>query len=279
MFGNISYSTFLFNNLPLEEMLRSMNELHVSHIELFGGEYTHWLPTFKTDVVNALLEKYELSCDSFHLPIEPLSGINGKDLRRNIGLLSQSIKFASAIGAKNTVLHAGLYEGSVDDINITSLKTVVKQLAKVSKDEGIDLLLENLPAFGKAIYGSSIFEIIDIIESIQMDNVFICLDTGHSHVNNNDFVEEMRNSKELIRTVHLSDNSGMRYSDPILNDAHLPLGEGNLPWDSIFFEICHYRQTINLVVETATRATKASEKAVLNSSRDSVEYLVRKMSS
>ena len=100
MFGKIVYSTFIFNDLDIMEMLHEMKLAGIEYIELFGGEYTHWDPSTNFNKISLLIKEYGIRCESFHLPIEPLAGICEKDLRRNLGIMRSAILFAANLGSK-----------------------------------------------------------------------------------------------------------------------------------------------------------------------------------
>lgn len=274
MFGKIVYSTFIFNDLDIMEMLHEMKLAGIEYIELFGGEYTHWDPSTNFNKISLLIKEYGIRCESFHLPIEPLAGICEKDLRRNLGIMRSAILFAANLGSKNTVLHAELTGDKINAENKKALFESIRTLADFSEKQHLELLLENIPSFGQRVYGSKIDEIIEMIDEANSKNIKICLDTGHSNVNGDDFIHQMKKSMNLIRTIHLSDNHGMRSTDPKENDEHLPPCEGLLPWDDIFKEIKDYKETIELVVEVSTRVTPSTEQEVLKRGKVNTEALI-----
>lgn len=80
-------------------------------------------------------------------------------------------------------------------------------------------------------YCSTPEELVDLVDSIDMDNVCICLDVGHAHLMSEDFEKTMRCYGTRLRAMHIADNDGT-------SDQHLLPFHGNINWSSVMKAIC-----------------------------------------
>jgi sugar phosphate isomerase/epimerase len=92
------------------------------------------------------------------------------------------------------------------------------------RKEGIKIVIENLIEESPDI-------LIKLCDTVNSDSFALCLDTGHmnvfSELSPSEWVERMGKS---LQYVHLHDNNGER-------DEHLPVGKGNIDFDSFFNNI------------------------------------------
>ncbi|MDL2232530.1 sugar phosphate isomerase/epimerase [Ruminococcaceae bacterium OttesenSCG-928-L11] len=90
----------------------------------------------------------------------------------------------------------------------------------VNIPDGMTIYLENADDPDPAIFG-------EMIRAIDLPNVRCCLDIGHANVYSDvSPLNWIRELGDAVEYVHLHDNNGE-------HDAHLPLGEGDMPMGSI----------------------------------------------
>ncbi len=101
--------------------------------------------------------------------------------------------------------------------------------------EGVELLLENLPAhpwyFGGQWLTNAFMDVKEIIEFIEPRGLKICFDTSHSKLYCNwanvDFYEQTRKILPYISHLHLADAAG-------LDGEGMQIGEGVIDWVKFF---------------------------------------------
>lgn len=138
-----------------------------------------------------------------------------------------------AIGIKNAVLHCDpLVQGDgtkapVDLARKENTKAILDLLEHV---KGTDLVicLENLISSDVA---NSADSLMYFIESINHENLGVCLDTGHLNLRDKDQAAFIRRVGKHIKALHLADNEGQ-------TDQHLmPYGKGNVDFATVIREM------------------------------------------
>ncbi len=111
-------------------------------------------------------------------------------------------------------------------------KTEIKKYEK----EGIKIVIENLVEEEPDI-------LIELCDTVNSDFFVLCLDIGHMNVfsklSPSDWVKKMG---KRLQYVHLHDNNGE-------NDEHLPVGKGNIDFDSFFDSIKNREDDIIIALE------------------------------
>jgi sialic acid synthase SpsE/sugar phosphate isomerase/epimerase len=101
--------------------------------------------------------------------------------------------------------------------------------------EGVELLLENLPAhpwyFGGQWLTNAFMDVYEIIDFIKPRGLMMCFDTSHSKLYCNwakvDFYDQVQAILPYVAHLHLSDASG-------LDGEGLQVGEGTIDWVHFF---------------------------------------------
>jgi len=166
---------------------------------------------------------------SVHMPIH---GVNltcpsPRLSAASLGEVLRSVEFAGEIGADVVVIHPGtLPEEYVPfrkwrERAWELLRFSLSLLLSQAKRENIRLALENKQRARDLGLVGSLEEHLRVLS--EFPDLWACLDVGHLHTfsrSPRDYISGL--GKRLIH-VHLHDNFGD-------HDAHLPLGEGNVPW-------------------------------------------------
>ena len=138
-----------------------------------------------------------------------------------------SIRAASVLGCKNWVIHPLMPYGENDIKTFREKETrainleFLKRLLKTAKKYGITICLENLPFPDFSL--STPEKVLDIVNTINDENLRICLDTGHVNVLKLDLAEEAHRVKEKLQVLHVHDNIGNM-------DLHLLPYTGTIKW-------------------------------------------------
>ena len=156
-----------------------------------------------------------------------------------------TIEFAGAIGAEVVVYHCGKVDENLDFSERQQRKAEIralKSLAKLAQEHDVVIGVEN-------IY-HSVEEVIEVIEAVDHPNVRMTLDIAHLFIASNykgwDYLEQIEKALPYTVELHVSDTFGEaqeRYRDIPdfegfklmygIGDLHLPLGYGDIPFNSV----------------------------------------------
>jgi sugar phosphate isomerase/epimerase len=162
---------------------------------------------------------------SVHAPFGPHIDITapGKERERSLREIHAAAQAAAVVGAGTLVLHPGPdREPSSehrDEGRIAAGAATISEVVKTCGELGIRVALENqLPHLLTGGTG----KLRRVLESLPLDGIGICLDTGHAHLSG-DLLRTLDDLAPRLAVVHVSDNHGKR-------DDHLPPGEGSIDW-------------------------------------------------
>lgn len=132
---------------------------------------------------------------------------------------AQCYEAARELGAKKIVYHSGMnpyiyYEQGWPD-------QVAGFFSEFLQDrQDIEVVMEN-------VFDRSWNLMVDVMKQVNQPNFKLCLDIGHAHCySTKDVKDWARELAPYVTHVHVHDNCGDR-------DAHLGLGNGNLPWEEV----------------------------------------------
>jgi len=159
------------------------------------------------------------------------------------------IDFCAKAQAKILVLHSGYITSDNEASESESLEFLsdsVRRIAEYARGSGISIGIEN-GELGPTHLCRRIDWLVDVVKSIDMDNVGITFDFGHAYISaayyQFDYLKAVEEALPYIIHAHVNDNYG-RY-DPLsphdtnhdLNfgygDLHLPIGWGTLPYKDV----------------------------------------------
>ena len=160
----------------------------------------------------------------------PFSSINLAEVDQNlcnrfIRFMLNSLKKAYKIEASIWVVHPGRFTPFSYYFPEEGWKAHLRSLnllAKEANNLGIQMVVENMVG-GFALF-LTINDGVKIVGNV--DNVGICLDTGHAHITGN--LEEFLDKLPRIKHIHVHDNHGEK-------DEHLAAYDGSINW-SIFLK-------------------------------------------
>jgi sugar phosphate isomerase/epimerase len=213
-------------NEPFKSLLKHLNDVTVTHIEL-PDEGLHTLNKRRVKKLKEAAKENNLD----FVVHAPWAGMNiaspNPVLRRTIlKRLEKSIACAGQLDCRLWLFHPGsktalshIYPGEDWQQNLAS----VRALLKVARREGVEIAIENVPEpFPFLMKGVEDFQ--RFYEELD-DDIGLVLDVAHAHLNNQiqDFIKQF--SKKLAH-IHVSDNNGA-------NDLHLGIGYGSIDWENV----------------------------------------------
>lgn len=160
----------------------------------------------------------DLSCDSLEIR---LFGVNEH---------LKAIKLAGELKAEHVVIHPGFCCANPENRAAALERSFdsLERLLKTARYVGIKLAIENV---GWRQYGSfSLDEYCRFLEYFNPREVVSLIDVGHAFLNRWSFSELFQRLGNRLHALHLHDNNGIK-------DQHLPIGQGELPWEEIWLNL------------------------------------------
>ena len=275
-------------------------------IEALGVE-TIELPIFDMDIVvggrirRPQLEAFKRACAgrgvtySTHGPL----AINFMDepyrIPRHMDVLAASLEVAAEIGAENYVVHSGLIpvqQGAGIEAAYERQRECLSRAGDIARQHGQILCVETLFGGWKGeIYASAPSRLAAELDAIAHPNVMATIDFSHSYQKldfdgrRDAFVEEVRALAPHARHLHVHDSFG-RQDDIWMftdgervayghGDLHLPVGWGDIPWDTLIAE-CTSPEGVVFNVELKERYWYAAQETVDATKALAAKALIRR---
>lgn len=238
----IGLSTHLFHDERLSrDHLRAIAAHGVEAIELFATR-THfdYHDEAAVDALAAWLDETGLALHSVHAPVvEGLSGgVWGPALstatgdvarrQRTIREIDAALALRERIPFSFLVAHVGVPDvppPSPDDNQREAARRSVQEVHALARARGVTLALEVIPNRLSSV--AALRRLVD--DELELDDVGLCLDTGHAHMAD-DVVDAIEAASGHIVTTHIHDNDGR-------TDAHLVPFDGTIPWEAALFAL------------------------------------------
>lgn len=177
------------------------------------------------------LEGYELT-PTVHTTFYDinLASLNPLIREASTGQLLECIGFASDLGARLAVVHAGElpgdYPASLLSASWLHLLEGLREALELAERRGVTLALENSGRGHARGLIESAAEHLELIETVGSPNCKVAFDVGHAHTFGLDLVEYLQRVLPHLGEVHLHDNDGR-------DDLHRPLGEGTADFGAV----------------------------------------------
>lgn len=143
----------------------------------------------------------------------------------NIESIKRCIRATALLGSKYLAVHPVMPNGwgpePDGELAIGTNRKFFTTLCEYAKDYGVYICLENMPFPEHFI--SQIPDVANFVESLNFDNLCICLDTGHANMFSDHCGEMALRCGKLLKILHVHDNR--KHSD----DHSLPY-QGNVDW-------------------------------------------------
>jgi sugar phosphate isomerase/epimerase len=134
--------------------------------------------------------------------------------------IKRALEATERLPVKNMVVHLGEQTDPWSPQVLEYAQTALEHLGAFAHPLGVKLLVENL--FSEAATPEHLKL---ILEMGHLNNVGVCLDTGHAHITVG-VKEAIATLGNRIATVHIHDNHGLR-------DEHLWPGDGTIDWPAV----------------------------------------------
>lgn len=117
------------------------------------------------------------------------------------------------------------------------------EICECAKNVGVTVCFENMPFPWMTVYSPK--HIYDIVKELNLDNLKICLDTGHSLIAEVQPADAVRELGDTIEAFHVHDNFGDV-------DRHLAPFSGKTDWDAFAAALSEcVPENVPLILETA----------------------------
>lgn len=133
--------------------------------------------------------------------------------------IKRALEVAERVPLRNLVVHLGEQHDGWSQQTIEHALTALEHLAAFARPLGVRILVENL--LNEATTPERIMAILEIGH---LDNIGICLDTGHANITVG-VSQAIASFGNRIVSVHCHDNKGVK-------DDHLWPGDGSIDWQS-----------------------------------------------
>lgn len=145
----------------------------------------------------------------------------------------ECIETARYLDSEVVVIHPGFVSSRKyrRDRPLQNMIHHLKEITEFAQDSGVKICLENLSSKKKAMC-VSISEIRKVLSGVNKENLKITLDIAHANTTSDGPIVYARELKDDIAHIHVSDNTG--------EDNHLPIGLGNIDFESVLEELEPY---------------------------------------
>lgn len=271
-------STHLFHNQRLtREHLLAIGAHGFEHVEVFATR-THvdyHNPAVVADLQQWLAEA-RLELHGIHAPIAEsyaggrpgaLISIASADPDARafaVAETERALHIARRIPAKVLVVHLGVPRGSAapTDNSRDAARRSVDEIQRLAEPLGVQIAVELIP--NELSRAGSLVHLVE--EVLEADDVGICLDFGHAHMEG-DLVDEIETVSGHLVTTHVHDNRGR-------TDDHLVPFEGTIDWASALTAVQKVGYDGPLLFEIAAHGSADDTLARAQRARARIERLL-----
>jgi sugar phosphate isomerase/epimerase len=231
---DIGASFYAGCEIPFDQFLDMCSDLGMSYIEI---QTEH--PFTPSEMNRKRVNEVRELADTYGLDIilhGPLFDTNLSSLKEcirsaSVKFTQECVELANRLNADLLVVHSGPCPGDLPssflDNARSQLHRSLSELTKVAMNFGVTIGLENKQQSEDRELVLYPDEHLEIVEAFRDQGVRAVLDIGHAHTTNSNLVDYIRLLGDLLVELHLHDNNG-------ISDDHLPLGAGNIDFESFF---------------------------------------------
>ena len=219
-FGRLSDVRKQFGLAAQQEALRIIRDVGFD-----GCEFSHYecLTRAECETLRLECEGLGLTPWSAHSWVPLPASRQGLDER--LETLIASLSDAAALGVQVMVIHAARPsdEGEPDALRREreeTLRLVLSEMAASPAGDSLRIAVENCGDRAEVAF------LVQVIDSLALDNVGMNIDTGHAVLHGMAPAETIRMMGKRLFTTHLQDNHNTG------KDEHLPPGQGTIDWDA-----------------------------------------------
>ena len=267
-----SQSTFVYFKYTLEEAIRRLAKYGYQGVEIWGGRpHGYWEDMDDTRIqkIKNVLKETNMEISNF-IPAQFRYPTNiattDEQIRKNsVKYLKHNIDIAEKLDAPYVSLCPGfsLYGEKLSDSR-QAMMTSLKELVEYAQDKTVKLILEPAHAM-ETDHVLTVDQGMSIIDELGKDNLGLCIDLGHMHVNKESIVNVVDKVKGYTVHYHMDDNDGN-------SDEHLVPGEGTIDFDIFLTNLKNSGYNGYLAIELGWGYTVDPDNAV----KKSIEFLQSK---
>ena len=228
--------TDAFFDLPCDESIRRIADCGWKTLELAE---IHWRqmadledPDKEAERIGQLASDLGVSLRQMHGYTFGICGPED-EYRAGVEKALRSIEWGAAMGVQLYVLHPGSApsdESPADEEFVRGRNAeVTTALSDAAKKVGMKIALENMvdgwTDSGRR-FGATVQELLWLVNQTDPENVGVCWDTGHAHLQGLDQGKAIRALGKHLIATHIDDNDTSR-------DQHLVPYEGTIDWEDM----------------------------------------------
>ena len=226
----LAQSSAVYFNYTLHHAINDLARLGYDGIEIWGGRphmYRNDLDDQVDDIV-FLLKKNRIQVCNF-IPAQfrypsILCSENDTVRKSSVDYIKSAMDNAVKVDSPSVSLCPGMVLFDQDRENgRKQLYKSLKEVEEYNQDKKLFLLIEPAHRFETNLI-LTVDDCLHMIDQLKSDRFGVLIDTGHLHVNEEDFSEAVMKCKGLPFHIHLDDNNGD-------SDSHLMPGSGSMDFD------------------------------------------------
>ena len=269
-----SLSSFLYQNYSLIEAIEHIAMAGYDAVDIWGGRphaYRNDLHEHQIRAIRNQLDDFGLEIASFipaqrHYPISlcspntPIRMDSIKDIEIAIELAARLGTSIISVLPGHTLHHQSLDEGW--DLLADSLL----RICEFAGHYDVLLAIEPADKFTTDLINTSV-QALDMIDQIACENFGVVFDTGHALIVGEDPDSAIRNLKDRLFHIHLTDNHGEQ-------DEQLIPGEGRFDFQTLISALKSVQYEGFLTAEPGWDYTLDPDSAAIET-REYLEYLLK----
>jgi len=218
-----------------KKIMEALDKL--SEIGYTDTEYSHIYHLSVDDATKIGEYARKIGINSWSCHAAGPGGFNtGDKIQAAVDANRHCVDISAALGAGVNVLH--IWNQSHEDAC-----RILDQVCQYAAERNVSIALENNRSLECMDF------ILELVHSVDMPNIGICVDTGHANLGDLGAGNAIRMAGSLLLTTHLQDNLGER-------DDHMPPGMGKIDWADVFQALSEidYKRTLMLELTDAPTA-------------------------
>ncbi len=220
-------SSFVYFNYSLQDAIRRLHEFGYQGIEVWGGRphmYRHDLDNEIPEIASLLARSNMVVANfipaQFRYP-SILCSLNEAVRQDSVAYIKGAIDNALRLGSPSVSVCPGMtLEGEPLEKGWAQLKQSIIEVLDYSDKTALKILIEPAHQWETTLI-RTVSEGLQMIDEIKSERLGICFDTGHAHVNGEDFVQVVEQMKRVPFHIHIDDNDGT-------SDSHHMPGAGKI---------------------------------------------------
>lgn len=182
------------------------------------------------------IKRFFSTCNIFPYSINSIEQATfSKDYKEKLDECETLCGIASDLGIKVIIIVPGLIDEPLPFVEIKKESVgILKEFGKIALKKGIKLSFEFL-AFSNCSV-NKLNDAIEIVESTDLDNIGITVDSFHLFVGNSNVEDIRRLDRKKLYIVHINDIPKIKDRKPKDSDRIMP-GDGVLPLKSLLSEL------------------------------------------